>query len=169
MIAWYKTTTTGPRSCACGNYTTNHHRDESRGADFFQSPLRTYPRCRDSQNGRIARATNSVLRCTDTVLHGALRHRLVAHDSPSHTTTRTSRSDILLRTAKQRTNIPPRRELTITRYLATTRQNATFVFSDQDRATARCRRAPSTKMPALTTSDPHVSRVHLELTANENS
>ena len=78
-IAWYKTTTTGLLPCACGNYTTNHHRDESRGADFFQSPLRTYPRCRASQNGRIARVTNSVLRCTDTVLHGALRHRLVAH------------------------------------------------------------------------------------------
>jgi hypothetical protein len=53
--------------------------------------------------------------------------------------------------------------------LATTRQNATFVFSDKDRATPRCRQAPNTHVMALTASDQHVSRVLFGPTAIVNS
>jgi hypothetical protein len=46
--------------------------------------------------------------------HGATRHRPIVykHAVCLHATTRTSQSDILLRTAKQQTNIPPHRNRT---------------------------------------------------------
>jgi len=122
---------------------------------FFECPLRTYPSRHTAQDQRNAKS-----RCTwlstvlATLLHGATHRESTAAKQrsrlPCVLLPALVNRTILLRIAKQQTNIPPHRNSTKL-CSATKRQNAKFVLSDRDTAPTRSSQATATYVQSLAT------------------